>query len=568
VAELHSRIQHLRSHQWRIVLWTGLCKTLAAAVLLFLLYFLTDWLFDLPWPARVLTVLLAFGVLGLTAWRSIWVELRRIGDSDAMALKLEAHNPELRGRLISTLQLSRASTAGTYVASPQLLEALEAETLRMSAPLDFTSVVSRELLLRFGIAGVTVVAVQVVLMARFPDYFKALGARLVDPTAQFPTRTRVSETKVPDLVARGENIPIEILLDETSELPTGPGYAVFRSREHDERITVELLPTGPAVFSGVMKKALEDVEMVAHVGDVRTSPRPIRVAARPEIDTQSALSQIRLKMPAYTRTPPPPPERFGAISALIGSRAELAFVSTKPLRSATLVRADGAKFEFATSDPQALQWVLPDLPVEKSTSYHVLLRDRDDLANSVPPVEYPIDARPDQTPVLKLLRPSRDTTAVTNAKLSVTFNVRDDYGVRTVWLVYRTLVDSQPTAAEPQRIELGKPPENTPVTVPWDLAALNAKPGEEILFWLEADDECPFNNQPPAARAPGAPIPSSARSADVKITILTREEKALELQAEIERLYLQLQGARQNQEDIKARVRSLLDELLKVRPAN
>jgi len=276
VAELHSRIQHLRSHQWRIVLWTGLCKTLAAAVLLFLLYFLTDWLFDLPWPARVLTVLLAFGVLGLTAWRSIWVELRRIGDSDAMALKLEAHNPELRGRLISTLQLSRASTAGTYVASPQLLEALEAETLRMSAPLDFTSVVSRELLLRFGIAGVTVVAVQVVLMARFPDYFKALGARLVDPTAQFPTRTRVSETKVPDLVARGENIPIEILLDE-AQVSFSVGEFTLTSRliEGEFPNYRQLLPEGYESRLAVSRQGIMDA--VRRVGLLARDTSPVRM---------------------------------------------------------------------------------------------------------------------------------------------------------------------------------------------------------------------------------------------------------------------------------------------------
>jgi hypothetical protein len=219
--------------------------------------------------------------------------------------------------------------------------------------------------------------------------------------------------------------------------------------------------------------------------------------------------------------------------------------------------------------------------LDKNASFHLSLADTDGLINSQPPVEYPIEARPDNPPVIKLTKPTRDMTVTPVAKPSITFTARDDWGLRTAWLVYRVQTEGQSeNAAETKRIERDVPHEKNPppITFTWDISALSLKPGDQVVFWLEADDYCEANDFMPAPRprrgadtppepaaAPAAPQKAFPRSADVKLTIVSREEKILELQAEIERLYQQVVHAKENQEELKGKVRGLLEELLKLK---
>jgi hypothetical protein len=49
------------------------------------------------------------------------------------------------------------------------------------------------------------------------------------------------------------------------------------------------------------------------------------------------------------------------------------------------------------------------------------------------------------------------------------------------------------------------------------------------------------------------------------LTVISKEEKALELQAEVERLYQQLVTAKENQEELKMKLRILLEEIQKLK---
>src|SRR6185369_7357635 len=95
-----------------------------------------------------------------------------------------------------TLQLVRTQHAGAYAGSEQLIAALEDETVRMSDPLDFSQIISTTLLKRLLIAALIIVIVKIALIFEFPEHFKALAERLVNPDKQYPTKTRISKIVV------------------------------------------------------------------------------------------------------------------------------------------------------------------------------------------------------------------------------------------------------------------------------------------------------------------------------------------------------------------------------------
>jgi hypothetical protein len=187
-------------------------------------------------------------------------------------------------------------------------------------------------------------------------------------------------------------------------------------------------------------------------------------------------------------------------------------------------------------------------------------------------------------PVVRIKRPAKDGTVTPVAKPIVVFDARDDYGVRAIWLVFRVQREGQGEGTgEVRRFELPKPPENADrrnlidTKFAWDLEALTLKPGDQVVFWLEADDDCdnknrqpikvrrprPGDDAPPEQDKPETNEPQYSRCADLKFTVVTKEEKAQELQAEIARLFEALRGMKDQQEDLKKKVRLLIEDLQK-----
>ncbi|MCW8129341.1 MAG: hypothetical protein KIS92_03065 [Planctomycetota bacterium] len=581
---MQRRVDAVRGKERTTILLTGLSRTFLVLIGAVLAYFLLDWLFELPYLVRLAALLGLIGGVGYTFYKHVMLELRKIHDDDEIVLRVEARNPGLNGRLISSMQLSRASRKGEYVGSPELIAALETDTLRMAAPLDFLRVINREALVRFGVAAAVILVIKVVCLIRFPDYFEAAAMRIVDPSAQYPTKTRVADVKVHGkdgkevkFVARGDEVRVRVTVDGV--IPDSPGTLLFTSDKDGTQIPIDLNPEGGAVFAGTLSKALEDMSVVASVGDGRSHPVHIQVLARPEVSD----GEIAYTLPSYAHIQAPPPDKFGGLSALMGSSANIQITSTKPLAKAKIVRLDSRELAFVQVDDKGLVWKLKDpFPIDKSNSFHVELLDHDGLTNSMPPVEYPVEAKPDQMPVVRIKRPGKDATVTPVAKPIVVFDARDDYGVRALWLVFRVLREGQSeTAGETKRFELPKPPADSDrrnlldAKFAWDLEALGVKPGDQITFWLEADDDCDNKNRQPVKirrphgeETPDAPQPESnepqyARSGDLKFTVITKEEKAMELQAEIARLFEALKGMKDQQEDLKKKVRLIIEELQK-----
>jgi len=597
LADIQQRIETVRGKERNVILVSGMCQVIVTLVLVVLGYFMLDFLFDLPYGARWLFALGGLSIVGYIFNRALIQELAKIHDDDEIALRIESRNSDLRGRLISTLQLTRANDGAHFVGSPELIQALELETVRMSEPLDFGKIINTTLLKRLAIAAILVLAVNGALIFTFPDYFAALGVRLLNADARFPTKTRIKSIVLQrvdgssgNVIPRGEELRVIVEVDETSLVPKEPGTLYFKTQGKDQTVPVELTPMGGTTFKGVLAKALESMTLRVKLNDLLTDEQTIRVLGRPEVNVGASGDAISYTFPAYTGEKSVPKEKFGGLTALTGSTAAIRFVSTKPLTSAALMRDDGQKFEFKKSEEIKKEtvegkevetklewWSLDALTMDKSGSFHMALIDTDGLNNSQPPVEYPIDARLDAPPSVKLHKPSRDATVTPVAKINVQFSARDDWGLRCLWLVYRIQKDGdQEGAGKVERAErkLDGKKDIQPTIFHWDLSTLGVKPGDQVVFWLEADDECTTNDNVGARTrrtADGQTVDASAklysRSIDVKLTVISKEEKAQEIQAEIERLIQQIATAKENQEELKMKLRILLEEMQKLKAA-
>ncbi|MCZ7648037.1 MAG: hypothetical protein M5U26_22720 [Planctomycetota bacterium] len=428
--------------------------------------------------------------------------------------------------------------------------------------------INKDVMVKFLAVAAAVVLIKAAMLVQFPDYFAALAERLIDPNQQFPTKVRIREVQAPERVARGDAVPVAVFLDESSELPEAPGTLVFHTLQEGTDIPVELVADADGAYRGALAKALEDMRVMAKLGDGQSEWVDVKVLPRPEVQDGT----IRFKPPEYAKLEQSAPEKFGGMTALLGSSAEIEIQTNKPLTACVLKRMDERDFPLVKTDAEGKAWRLAEpMPIDKSTSFYMDLTDQDGLKNSQPPVVYPINAKPDQQPLIKLRKPTRDKTVTPRARIDVVFDVRDDYGVRTVWLCFRIQHESEATegVGQSRRYELPLPEKLKgqrnigELPFNWDLEALNLKVGDQVIFWLEADDDCASNNIPPTRARGDKDEPAKPqeeefpRSADVKLSVISKEDKIAELQALVARLYEQVRGLNDRQKELK-------DELMKL----
>ncbi len=576
LSDLTYRIDAVRRKEKSVVVFVGVCRSVLVLIGALVAYFLLDWICDLPYAARLVFATAAISAVGYCVNRFLIKEMRKEMDDDTVALRLEARNPELRGRLISTLQLARAGKRGEYVGSTELIQALETETGDMSRPMDFFKIINKDLMVKIVIAAVVVVLINAALAYKNSDYVAAMGKRLVSSDAHFPTSTRIREIKTPPFVARGDDFTIQVTLDENSVIPKDSGHVQFTPPGKNS-ISVDLNPAGGATYTATLSKVLEDVDAVVFLGDAKENAKRVRVIARPEVDVNKSSMQHHL--PAYTKLPDPPGDKFGSVTVLTGSTTDVTLTSTKALRQASLDRSDGKSVALEKKDAEGLVWTCAKMAIDKSCTFHINLTDTDGLKNSDPAVEYPIEAKPDYPPSIHLEKPSKDMTITTASKPVLVFSARDDFNVRTVWIAYRVISaedqkDSK-KGGDVKRYEIPNFPQGKNIEHAkfiWDnLGSLSLKVGDQLIIWLEADDDCEANDwvKDRPADEGGEPrekaetrdgmVKAYPRTQDIKLSVISKEEKALEMQANIEAIYKQIDAQKNSQDELKAKMRALLD---------
>lgn len=135
-------------------------------------------------------------------------------------------------------------------------------------------------------------------------------------------------------------------------------------------------------------------------------------------------------------------EPAGDIRAVIGTNAKISVLTDRPLLRGQLIFNDGKKIDLV---PGEGNWLSSSISVEKDGSYHVAAIDNGETIRISD--DYIIEARKDEPPSVKILKPGADPKVSPIEELPVTVTASDDYGIQDLQLHYSVNGGPEQTAS-------------------------------------------------------------------------------------------------------------------------
>ena len=206
---------------------------------------------------------------------------------------------------------------------------------------------------------------------------------------------------------------------------------------------------------------------------------PVNSKALPEVK----ISSIKLKYnyPAYTQIRPKTVSPSdGSIQALPGSEVAIEAESDFPLAAAEIEVNGKDQFSLSVKDGNKLYG---SLLLRDSGYYRFRVKIGKNSAN-VLPKKYPIKIDVDNPPRVVLFLANPKPVYKNTDKLQFYYEIRDDFGIRKVELVYR--VNGKPYRKLLKKVRTEE--KEFKNSYSWNLNGSNLKPGDEVQYYLEVFD--------------------------------------------------------------------------------
>jgi hypothetical protein len=463
--ELVSQLETVARRRRSLRLWrrVATCWGAAACVALGLIWLQrqTGWASSLALPA-----LLAAAVVLV-----LFIFLRRErptpAERDAVALQLEHRFPDLDGRLITALE-QRPGGGGelTY-----LQQRLLGEVLAHAGRNDWTALLSAGRL-RLAQGG------HWVALGLFLSALAALR-----PVSGHSVLTRgfvtgVSVTPGDVSIERGNTLVV--LARFSGPLPAAVELVLGQNSAARKPIPMFKSLADPMFGGSVLEVASNFLYHVEYAGH-QTRNYQVTVYEYPRLERADA----DVAFPEYTRLPPKHIENTRRLSAVTGSRVDLALRLNKPVASAQLVPREktgrAIQLQIETNRPQA---ALKEWPLEAGGAYELQLLDAEGRTNKVP-AQFVFEVLTNRTPEIKLASPRGDLRPSPLEEIAFEGTVWDDFGVPAYGLGYAV------AGQEPRFIELGRDvpaKEKRPFKHLLRLEELGVEPDQLVSWFVWADD--------------------------------------------------------------------------------
>jgi hypothetical protein len=462
---------------------------------------IVDWLVELPAAVRT-------GVVAVVLTGAVYAVLRHVlwpivygPDDETIALWVEHEEPDLRSRLISSVQLSRPGGVAAG-ASAGLVAALVRETEEMASPLDFGRVVKTDRLLRVS----AITAVIVVLALSALSYAGPVGSDLLKramlvPGVDVPRKTRVEVLDGNRLIARGDAVRLAAVAKGI--VPRGGTLRVqYDGADHAMTFAMGPDPKLAGGFAAGIENVQDSFTYAVQLNDGHSREYRVEAVPRPGV---AALECQQVYPPYITRTDPrlaTVRRAPGDLSLLAGSRLVLHVTPTKAVKLSPATRpgdgnhvhlvgsnvdfplaADGDRLLAMEGDAKGLGVALP----AGTSGFSVHLVDGHGIW-SKDPVVYRIDLLPDKPPSVRVTFPERKEELVTQiATIIVGFDAADDFALGKATLKYK--VDAQDNGAEKSvALAFEGNPRSLRGYHRWDISKLNIPEKSTIEWWVEVED--------------------------------------------------------------------------------
>ncbi|QDV82330.1 polyketide synthase [Planctomycetes bacterium TBK1r] len=246
--ELQSLLQSLRGRIRRYVVWDSVLAIIAVVLVAFWIGLLIDYVpvtlggAEMPRSARgILLAAVGFAVFVIVV-RMLIDRLSRPLPDDSLALLVERHHPQLAGRLVTAVQLSRPGRTGDSH-SPDLLRLVHREASESVDEVDPGRVLRMQPLIQKAALAGPLLLLALMFAAYSPSAFARAAARLtLLSDARWPRRARLEMVGVDLPTVTASNIqdsdPQRIEFENgVMRLPTGSsGILRIRAAAEDAEV--------------------------------------------------------------------------------------------------------------------------------------------------------------------------------------------------------------------------------------------------------------------------------------------------------------------------------------------
>jgi len=479
-----------------IVRGAGLLLTvvLAAAVVAGLL----DWHWHLPALVRavVLVATLAGGIF--IAYRYLYRPLSAPSDDLSLALRVEEEYPGLNDALASTVQFLERGSPPDSSSTVLEREAVK-RTLGQMLGCDFGKVVNKRGLIWASVLGGVFTILALALMLLSPALAGTAFLRLTNPFGDidWPKKTQLEiEQPRPRIgrneafevrgKVRGEIPPQAVIVFRFEGFPNLEHHCDIKTDESGVGRLATKLEAGRVQRTFWFQVKANDAISPGYRVEVLPPPTLVALDSKPS-------PQLQLFYPAYTGLPSPDvlSPGTGNIDAVIGTAVRLRARVDRPLKRAWIeYQPEEPSFvlgDLLTLMAGGLPWWEPvpavldddrctftlDFKPTVHGMYALHFEDETGLRNSR---LFELRLHPDPAPTVHLERPSRARdilTVLPTAELPLEVRADDlEFGIRSVYLEYRTAAEEQP-----RRLYLFDPASGpAPLLAPWAGPAILAAP--------------------------------------------------------------------------------------------
>jgi hypothetical protein len=424
---------------------------------------------ELGWPAaRTPVVLAALAVAAATAlFLRAWAEPP---DYRSVANQIEARHPELNGLLLTAVQQEVPEGASPNYFQRRLLD----QALEHSGDRDWRGVVPAPRLWLAQAVQLAALGLLLATLSSLREGSRPGGAGWAPPWG-------VAVTPGDASIERGESLVV--LARFGGAVPPGVTLVVRASGAVPQRIALVKSLADP-VFGASIPEVDADLTYRLEYAGRHTRDYRVSVFEHPRLERADAV----LTYPGYTRLAPKRIEDTQRVSAVEGTRLDLALQLNEPVASAALVAHDAKKtvvpLQVAADRAVAS---LPRFSLVASQTYDLRLVDRAGRTNR-PSLPFVIDVLPDRPPELHLATPRGDVRVSAVEEVEFTGTVRGDFGVSAYGLTYAR------AGGETREVALGRSvpgAEKQPFDYNLALEDLGVRPDQLISWYLWADDTGP-----------------------------------------------------------------------------
>src|SRR4051794_39583161 len=443
---------------------TAMVLAIALVLTLFFVWISNRYAFaqNVVLPLRiVLFVVLAAGIAALLLRPILRLTRKRVTNL------VEQRAPEFQERLLTLTERNDSSNPWDEVLAEDALKVAEIhtpETLTPTRPL-----------LTFAGGGMVALAVLLWLIAAGPGYWGYGAGLLWTGHADAAKRPLYDITVQPgDKTIRRKADQIITATLQGFSANTVTLHAKYGTNQKWEQTPMQTQADGDQyrfLFAGLS----DNVEYYIQADKAKSKHFSIHVKDFPAVKRV----RIALRFPSGLDLQNVVLDPAGDIRAVDGTMAEVSVLTDRPLEKGLLVTDDGKKIPLEKGEGN---WSKAVLKIEKDGSYHIAALDNSDAVRISD--DYYIEAKKDEAPSVKILKPGRDPHVSPIEELPVRVTAADDFGVKGLDLHYSV------NGGEEQVIPLLKTKNSNEVDAGTTLYFENLKvaPGDLVSFYATAKD--------------------------------------------------------------------------------